>query len=236
MSYFNSNITGGSGGASGLVTKFMKAITISSSALAEVTIDISKDITNYKNIINDNIIIELNNASAIAAGDAELSHTYDAETGIITITSTNSSIPFVSSSAVEISVNVYVAGAVQLPPYIPSQGTFKLYQGELITGQIQSTASLTKVAYALDLPIGKDLLVFAEASFNVSQGHNVEISIQNEDGTVLASRRANQSYLFSLCSIISNNQNSRLNMLVCDHNSDHNQTFSGFTLKLYEAI
>ena len=118
MSYFNSNITGGSGsgGASGLVTKFMKTITISSSALAEVTIDISKDITNYKNITNDNIIIELNNASAIAAGDAELNHTYNAETGVITITSTNSNIPFASSSAVELDVNVYVAGTVQLPP------------------------------------------------------------------------------------------------------------------------
>ena len=117
MSYFNSNITGGSGGAAGgLVTKFMKTIAISSSALAEVTIDISHDITNYKDITNDNIIIELNNANAIAAGDAELSHTYDTETGVITITSTNSNIPFASSSTVELSVNVYVAGAVQTPP------------------------------------------------------------------------------------------------------------------------
>lgn len=116
MSYFNSNITGGSGGAAGgLVTKFMKTIAISSSALAEVTIDISHDITNYKDIINDNIIIELNNTSAIAAGDAELSHTYNAETGVITITSTNSNIPFASGSAVELDVNVYIAGAVQMP-------------------------------------------------------------------------------------------------------------------------
>ena len=114
MSYFNSNITGGSGsgGASGLVTKFVKAITISSSALAEVTIDISNDITNYKDITNDRIIVELNNASAIAAGDAELSHTYAAETGIITITSTNSNIPFASGSAVELDVNVYIAGVI----------------------------------------------------------------------------------------------------------------------------
>lgn len=119
MSYFNSNITGGSGGsggASGLVTKFVKTITISSSKLAEVTIDISSDISNYKDVTNDRIIIELNDASAIAAGDAELTHTYNAETGIITIRSTNSSIPFASSSAVELSVNVYVAGAVQTPP------------------------------------------------------------------------------------------------------------------------
>lgn len=119
MSYFNSNITGGSGGsggASGLVTKFVKTITISSSELAEVTIDISSDISNYKDVTNDRIIVELNDASAIAAGDAELTHTYNAETGIITIKSTNSSIPFASSSAVELSVNVYVAGAVQTPP------------------------------------------------------------------------------------------------------------------------
>lgn len=237
MSYFNSNITGGSGsGASGLVTKFEKTVRISSSELAEITIDISGDISNYADITNDRIIIELNNASAIAVGDAELSHTYNAETGIITITSTNSSLPFASSSAVELKLNLYVTGAVQLPPYVPSQGTFKLYNGQLITGKIQSTSSLTKVAYALDLPIGKDLLVFAEASFNVSAGHNVEISIQNEDGTVLASRRANEDYLFSLCSIIPNNQDSRLNMLVCDHQADSNQTISNFTFKLYEAI
>lgn len=116
MSYFNSNITGGSGGvAGGLVTKFEKTVTISSSPSAQITINISGDITNYKDITNDNIIIELNNANAIAAGDAELSHTYDAETGIITITSTNSNIPFASGSAVELDVNVYVAGAVQMP-------------------------------------------------------------------------------------------------------------------------
>lgn len=119
MSYFNSNITGssgGSGGASGLVTKFVKTITISSSKLAKVTINISSDISNYKDITNDRIIVELNDVSAIAAGDAKLTHTYNAETGIITIASTNSSIPFASSSAVELSVNVYVAGAVQIPP------------------------------------------------------------------------------------------------------------------------
>ena len=117
MSYFNSNITGGSGsdGASGLVTKFEKTIAISSSALAEVTIDISHDISNYKDITNDRIIVELNDVGAIAAGDSKLTHTYNAETGIITITSTNSNIPFASSSAVELNVNVYVAGAVQMP-------------------------------------------------------------------------------------------------------------------------
>lgn len=118
MSYFNSNITGSSGGgsgASGLVTKLEKTVAISSSALAELTIDIRDDISNYADITNDRIIIELNNANAIAAGDAELSHAYNAETGVITITSTNSNIPFASSSAVELNLNVYIAGAIQMP-------------------------------------------------------------------------------------------------------------------------
>ena len=234
MSYFNSNITGGSGGAAGgLVTKFMKTIAISSSALAEVTIDISHDITNYKNITNDNIIIELNNASAITAGDSELSHTYDAETGIITITSTNSNIPFASSSAVELDVNIYVAGAVQLPTV---SGKFNVINGSLITNRIQATSNYTKVAYALDLPIGKDLLVYAEACFNVSAGHNVGIRIANESNNVVAYREANEDYLLSLCSIITNNKDSRLNMLVRDANADSAQSISDFTLRFYEIV
>ena len=233
MSYFNSNITGGSGGASGLVTKFTKTIAISSSALAEVTIDISGNISNYKDITNDRIIIELNDTSAIAAGDAELSHTYNAETGVITITSTNSNIPFASSSAVELNVNVYVAGAVQLPT---SQGTFKLYNGQIINSQVRPSTSLQKVAYAIDLPIGKDLLVFAEADFVVAQYHNITIAIQNEAGETILTRSTSGELLFSLCDIINNNQNSRLNMLVSDNNADSAQAIKNFVFKLYEAV
>lgn len=109
----------GKGGVSpepGLVTKFEKTVTISSAELAEISIDISADVLNYKDVTNERIIVELNNVNAIAAGDAELSHAYNAETGVITITSTNSSIPFASSSTTELSLNVYVAGAVQIPP------------------------------------------------------------------------------------------------------------------------
>ena len=233
MSYFNSNITGGSGGASGLVTKFTKTIAISSSALAEVTIDISGNISNYKDITNDRIIIELNDTSAIAAGDAELSHTYNAETGVITITSTNSNIPFASSSAVELNVNVYVAGAVQLPT---SQGTFKLYNGQIINSQVRPSTSLQKVAYAIDLPIGKDLLVFAEADFVVAQYHNITIAIQNEAGETILTRSTSGELLLSLCDIINNNQNSRLNMLVSDNNADSAQAIKNFVFKLYEAV
>lgn len=134
MSYFNSNITGSSGGGSsagGLVTKFEKTVTISSAELAEVTIDISEDILNYKDVTNERIIVELNNASAIAAGDAELNHTYNAETGVITITSTNSSIPFASNSTVELKLNIYVAGAVQMPPapVLPAIEGYEISEG-----------------------------------------------------------------------------------------------------------
>lgn len=148
MSYFNSNITGSSGGGSsagGLVTKFEKTVTISSSELAEITINISEDVLNYKDITNDRIIVELNNANAIAAGDAELSHTYNAETGVVTITSTNSSIPFASNSTVELSVNIYVAGAVQMPPapVLPTIDGYEIAEGYATTSKSSMIDMLT---------------------------------------------------------------------------------------------
>lgn len=134
MSYFNSNITGSSGGGSsagGLVTKFEKTVTISSSELAEISIDISADVLNYKDVTNDRIIVELKDTNAIAAGDAKLTHNYNAETGIITITSTNSSIPFASSSTTELNLNIYVAGAVQMPPapVLPTIDGYEIVEG-----------------------------------------------------------------------------------------------------------
>lgn len=159
MSYFNSNITGSSGGGSsagGLVTKFEKTVTISSSELAKISIDISADILNYKDVTNDRIIVELNDASAITAGHAKLTHNYNAETGIITITSTNSSIPFASSSATELSLNVYVAGAVQMPPapVLPAIDGYEISEGyatingksimNMLTGETISVAIDTK--------------------------------------------------------------------------------------------
>lgn len=128
MSFFNANVTGDGAGSSGLVTKFEKTVTISTAKLAEVVVNLADDISNYANITNEQIIVELVNTSAIAAGDATLSHTYNAETGDLTITSTNSSIPFASSSAVKLELIVYVAGAIQIPP-APKSVCYKLKQG-----------------------------------------------------------------------------------------------------------
>lgn len=197
MSYFNSNITGGSGGAAGgLVTKFEKTITISSSELAEVTIDISNDVSNYKDVTNDRIIVELNDASAIAAGDAKLTHTYNSETGIITITSTNSSIPFASSSATELSVNVYVAGAVQMPPapVLPVIDGYEISEGyatidssnimDIITGENISVAINTKTL----LGTADDIIicVYAERNTERNDVGNPYSSINNAKGMVTA--------------------------------------------------
>lgn len=134
MSFFNANLTdsGASGGASGLVTKFEKTVTISSAELAEIVVNLANDIDNYDNITNEQIIVELVSASAIAAGDATLSHTYNADTGDLTITTTNSNIPFASNSAVELEVIIYVAGSVQLPP-TPEANYINL--GELSNGK-----------------------------------------------------------------------------------------------------
>ena len=242
MSYFNSNITGanGTGGAAGgLVTKFEKSVKLGEAELAEVTINLSGDIDNYKNITNEQIIVEFDSISSDHVQNtirAELSHSYNSETGELTITSTSSFVPFRNGNGESIDINIYVVGAVQIPPDVPSQGKFKLYDGEIINKQISASSSLKKVAYVLDLPIGKDLLIFAEASFNVSSGHKCTISIQNEAGNILASRTMSSWGFQSLCTIIDNNQDSRLNMLVADANADSAQNISQFTFKVYEAV
>lgn len=164
MSYFNSNIISGSGGSGGgLVSKFEKTVTISSSPSAQITIDISGDISNYADITNDRIIVELSNASAIAVGNAELSHTYNADTGVITITSTNSNIPFASSSTVELKVNIYIAGAVQTPP----------------TTKVTGVATVLDVGYSLSLagisnylPKSTDNYEFTMIPFGFNTGNN----------------------------------------------------------------
>ena len=201
MSYFNSNITGssGSGGASGLVTKFEKTIAISSSELAEVTIDISSDVSNYKDVTNDRIIVELNNASAIAVGDANLNHTYNAETGVITITSTNSSIPFASNSAAEFNVNVYVVGAVQMPPapVLPTIDGYEITEGyatidsshimDMITGETISVSINTKTL----LGTADDIIICVYAERNTANNDvgNPYSSINNAKGMVTAGNK-----------------------------------------------
>lgn len=123
MSFFNSNITGagGSGGAAGgLVTKFEKSITIGSEATAEIVINLADDISNYKNITNEQIIVELQKISVSldsgTSGYANLEHSYNQETGDLTITSSTSLMPFRNPSELTLPIAIYVAGAVQLPP------------------------------------------------------------------------------------------------------------------------
>lgn len=111
----------GKGGSTSIVTKFVKTVAISSANKESVTINISNDITNYTEISNDNIIIELADVSSNAAADGKISHTYNNNTGIITITSTNGSIPFASNSSDSIVLNIYVAGNIQFPPEPPEQ-------------------------------------------------------------------------------------------------------------------
>lgn len=109
----------GKGGSTSIVTKFVKTVEISSANKESVTINISNDITNYTEISNDNIIIELADVSSNAAADGKITHTYDNNTGIITITSNNGSIPFASNSSDSIVLNIYVAGNIQFPPEPP---------------------------------------------------------------------------------------------------------------------
>lgn len=126
MSYFNTNIAGSNNTGSGLLTKFDKRVVIGSNETAEVQIDLSTDIVNYDKITNQQIIVDIVNISASEAGTASITHTYDANSGILTIKSNSSKIPFVINSTVEITV--YVAGAVQLQPQ-PDSIVYYLGQG-----------------------------------------------------------------------------------------------------------
>lgn len=116
MSKFHAIYGKGGSSSGGIVTKLVKNVTVSNSDLNNVTINISSDVSNYKSITNDNIIIEFNDIASKAAAVAKLNHTYDANTGIITITSNSNVLPFASKSETTLELNVFLAGKVVIPP------------------------------------------------------------------------------------------------------------------------
>lgn len=116
MSLFHAIYGKGGISSGGIVTKLVKNVTVSNSDLNNVTINISSDVSNYKSITNDNIIIEFNDIASKAAAVAKLNHTYDANTGIITITSNSKDLPFASKSETTLELNVFLAGKIVIPP------------------------------------------------------------------------------------------------------------------------
>lgn len=116
MSLFHAIYGKGGSSSGGIVTKLVKNVTVSNSDLNNVTINISSDVSNYKSITNDNIIIEFNDIASKAAAVAKLNHTYDANTGIITITSNSNDLPFASKSETTLELNVFLAGKIVIPP------------------------------------------------------------------------------------------------------------------------
>ena len=117
MSFYFHAIYGKGGSSSGgIVTKLVKNVAVSSSDLNNATIDISNDVSNFNSITNDNIIIEFSDIASKAAAVAKLNHTYNADTGIITITSNSNDLPFASTSETTLNLNVFLAGEVVIPP------------------------------------------------------------------------------------------------------------------------
>ena len=185
MSYFNSNITGGSGGAAGgLVTKFEKSVMIDSGELASVIINLTEDIRNYKNITNEQIIVELNsvyaNFASGSAGSATLEHIYDSETGELTITSSSSRMPFSFTSAVEVIFDIYVVGAVQMPP----PPIYEPIESITVKEKAGSSAS-TNVTYNFVVNVGQmAILATGAGSWSVSNTAAVLDSISGSAGDV----------------------------------------------------
>lgn len=116
MSLFHAIYGKGGSSSGGNVTKLVKNVTVGSSDLNNATINISNDVSNYNSITNDNIIIEFTDIASKAAAVAKLNHTYDADTGIITITSNSNDLPFASTSETTLELNVFLAGEVVIPP------------------------------------------------------------------------------------------------------------------------
>lgn len=128
MSFYFHTIYGKGGSSSGgIVTKLVKNVTVSSSDLNNATIDISNDVSNFNSITNDNIIIEFGDIASKAAAIAKLNHTYNANTGIITITSNSIDLPFASTSETTLNLNVFLAGEVVIPPEPKINVTVKSY-------------------------------------------------------------------------------------------------------------
>lgn len=116
MSKFHAIYGKGGSSSGGNVTKLVKSVSIGSSDLNNITINISNDVSNYNSITNDNIIIEFTDIASKAAAVAKLNHTYNADTGIITITSSSNDLPFASTSETTLNLNVFLAGEVVIPP------------------------------------------------------------------------------------------------------------------------
>lgn len=155
MSFFNGNITGAAGG---LVTKFVKSIAIGSKETAEIQISLKDYISNYADITNEQIIVDIANVGASEAGTATLTQSYDAEQGVLTITSDSSKIPFVVDSTVE--VDVYVAGIVQIPPVrqkalsVASYGNTESGQADSGSGSTQRFNFVVNVGQMAALSVG----------------------------------------------------------------------------------
>lgn len=135
MSKFHAIYGKGGSSSGGIVTKLIKNVTVGSSDLNNATIDISNDVSNYNSITNDNIIIEFSDIASKAAAVAKLNHTYNADTGIITITSSSNDLPFASTSETTLNLNVFLAGEVVIPPEPKINVTVKNYDYTTETGK-----------------------------------------------------------------------------------------------------
>mgnify|MGYP007002649298 CR=1 FL=1 len=179
MSKFHAIYGNGGSSSGGNVTKLVKSISIGSSDLNNITIDISNDVSNYNSITNDNIIIEFTDIASKAAAVAKLNHTYNADTGIITITSSSNDLPFASTSETTLNLNVFLAGEVVIPPVKPITG-YKVSEGyasinatsikDLITGNaINATLNSKTIIGA------KDDIIIATYAVRASGGADVGI-------------------------------------------------------------
>lgn len=107
----------GSGSGGGTISRITKTVTLTGSE-SEILIDLSEYISDYADKTNDMFIVQLNSLSSVAtaAETATLTHSYEASTGILTITSSSENMPFSASTSGEIEVQIDIIGTVEVVP------------------------------------------------------------------------------------------------------------------------
>lgn len=124
MSFFNCNLagnTGGSGGSGGgsevINNNYLiinKVIPMSNGDRTTVDIDLSNELAEYPNVTTNNIHVEiikggLYSGSAVTK-TLELSHAYNSETKVLTLTSSIKYAPYATVDNTDVEVNIIITG------------------------------------------------------------------------------------------------------------------------------
>ncbi len=80
----------------GKITKLNKSVVVTSAGVTSASVKIT-EYTNYKNIAIDNIFVQFTRLASYPGTNQNMTYSYNADTGTLTITSSSQNAPFRSS-------------------------------------------------------------------------------------------------------------------------------------------